>query len=125
MRKLQNGQAASRKKQSSVRRPLVPPIATGLPWTSFKASEGATADDFNRILISLLVAACRGGSAGRQAGRATENIRSGIQCHGLCLKVWLKCIPAQGKRLEDNGKRWRRWPGRCARRGQKIGRAHV
>jgi len=44
-----------------VRRPLAPPIATGLPCTSFSASEGATAGDFNRMSIPLLVAAGRGG----------------------------------------------------------------
>jgi hypothetical protein len=67
MRKLQNGQAASRKKQSSVRLPLAPLIETGLPSTSLSDKGGAAANDFNRILVPLLVAACRG-SCGDGAG---------------------------------------------------------
>jgi len=65
---LQNGQAASRKKHSSVRRLLAPPIATGLPCTSFSANDGATTGDFNRMSIPLLIAADGGVAAiGRNA----------------------------------------------------------
>src|SRR5690348_4817610 len=81
MRKLQNGQAASRKKHSSVRRPLAPPIATGLPCTSFSASEGATAGDFNRMVDSpVLVAAGRGmmrsGANARVAAPKVPSLRN-------------------------------------------------
>src|SRR6185437_3142875 len=84
MRKLQNGQAASRKKHSSVRRPFAPPITTDLPWMSFSANDGAAVGDFKRMLFPCWRAVLHGGRIDRHGRRSRRerNQHGGINAYG-------------------------------------------
>src|SRR6185437_5318418 len=103
MRKLQNGQAASRKKHSSVRRPLAPPIATDRPWMSFSTSAGAMVGDFKRMLFPCWCATLHGsGSIGAVADRGAMLSSPETLLHTDMCKA---CPTLGGRGCEDAGPR--------------------